>query len=185
MNRDLVRNALIALLGIVVVFLYMKTATALRLSEESAGAQAQLRDSLRLASESIDSLKALVPGLGEFMTSMQLHAAKLAYAEEHGNWPLADYELHELGEAIETAEALHAVKNNVNISAVLQSVANTQVPALGMAVAKKRPVMFAGAYAQTLAACNACHKAAGYEFIHIVPPMREPVSNQQWTPQSK
>ena len=32
----------------------------------------------------------------------------------------------------------------------------------------------------TEAACNSCHKAAGYGFIHIVKPIREPVVNQEW-----
>ena len=39
------------------------------------------------------------PGLGELMTLNQMRHAKLWYAGQSENWPLAEYELDELQEA--------------------------------------------------------------------------------------
>lgn len=33
---------------------------------------------------------------------------------------------------------------------------------------------------ETLSACNECHTAAGYKFIHIIRPSAPPVTNQKW-----
>jgi len=43
------------------------------------------------------------PGLGEFMTATQLRHAKLWFAGNAANWPLADYEIGELGEGFDDA----------------------------------------------------------------------------------
>src|SRR5437016_9224862 len=80
------------------------------------------------------------------------------------------------------AEALHARKNNVDITSVLQSVRQTQLQLVERAIGKKNIGAFKDAYGQTLSACNGCHRPAGYEFIHIIPPTGEPVTNQQWKP---
>ena len=45
------------------------------------------------AAAQIGSLREQVPGLGEYMTGLQLHMAKLWYAASASNWKLADYEL--------------------------------------------------------------------------------------------
>jgi hypothetical protein len=141
---------------------------------------AQMRDSLALLHQVVDSLKAQTPGLGEYMSTIQLHTAKLWFAGQAANWKLAKYEHDELEETIEAAEALHAKKNDVDISAVLRSVRKTQLPLIQQAIDKRSLRVFEGAYGETLAACNGCHQPAGYEFIHIIPPKREPVTNQLW-----
>ena len=41
------------------------------------------------------------PGLGEFMSSIQVHHAKLWFAGQNNNWKLADFEIHEIMEAVE------------------------------------------------------------------------------------
>ena len=41
------------------------------------------------------------PGLGEIMTLQQLRHIKLWFAGHGGNWPLADYELDDLGEGFD------------------------------------------------------------------------------------
>jgi hypothetical protein len=41
------------------------------------------------------------PGLGEFMSSIQVHHAKLYFAGQNNNWKLADFEIHEIMEAVE------------------------------------------------------------------------------------
>jgi hypothetical protein len=53
------------------------------------------------------------------------------------------------------------------------------------AIRQKRPSAFTSSYNQTLDACNACHRAAGYGFIHIVTPASQPVTNQRWEMSAK
>ena len=59
---------------------------------------AALQDSLKRAQADLASAKQAVPGLGEYMTAIQLHAGKLWFAAKALNWELADYELDELKE---------------------------------------------------------------------------------------
>src|SRR6476469_4520476 len=54
----------------------------------------------------IDSLKTQInnaykPGLGEFMSSIQAHHEKLWFAGTVENWQLADFEIHEIMEAVD------------------------------------------------------------------------------------
>lgn len=141
---------------------------------------ASVRDSLALVHRVVDSLKAQQPGLGEYMTTMQLHAAKLWFAAGAANWKLAGYELAELDETMVAAEALHARRDSVDVSSVLESVRRTQLPVIGQLLRTKSTGGFIDAYGQTLAACNGCHRPAGYGYIHIIIPASEPVTSQQW-----
>ena len=141
---------------------------------------AALEDSVRILRLQVDSLRQLSPGLGDYMTTIQLHAAKLWYAFMGANWELAEYEVNELNETIDAAKSLHAMKNNVNTASVLQSVQETQILTMRNAITSKDHQLFSAAYHQTLDACNGCHKSAGYGFISIVLPSAPPVSNQEW-----
>ena len=48
-----------------------------------------LRDSLKDVQQQLDQLKQQAPGLGEYMSTIQLHAAKLWFADGASNWDLA------------------------------------------------------------------------------------------------
>ena len=91
---------------------------------------AALQDSLKRVQAELGSAKEAMPGLGEYMTTIQLHAGKLWFAAKALNWELADYELDELKETMKAAKALNAEKNGVKISGVLDSVLQTQVAQL-------------------------------------------------------
>jgi hypothetical protein len=41
------------------------------------------------------------PGLGEFMSDIQMHHTKLWFAGQAQNWKLADFEIHEIMESID------------------------------------------------------------------------------------
>ena len=129
------------------------------------------------------ALKASAPGLGEYMTTIQLHSGKLWFAAKASNWELAGYELDELKETMEAAQSLREEKNGVKLSPVLDSVLKTQVAALEETLKAKNPAKFQKAYDETLASCNGCHADAGYKFIHIVRPATPPVTNQRWEPE--
>ncbi len=144
---------------------------------------ALLQDSLKDIRQQLDQLKQQAPGLGEYMTTIQLHAAKLWFAVGASNWELALYELDEMSETMDGARALHVFKNGLDISGVLQSVQETQLSLMRQAIATKTSSTFTSAYGETLDACNGCHRSAGYGFISIMPPTAPPVTNQRWAPQ--
>jgi hypothetical protein len=50
---------------------------------------AALQDSLKRAQADLATAKELAPGLGEYMTTIQLHAGKLWFAAKALNWELA------------------------------------------------------------------------------------------------
>lgn len=180
MNRNIPAIVAVVVLVLAVALHFLWVSSARKETRALNETVAQMRDSLALLHQVVDSLKAQTPGLGEYMSTIQLHTAKLWFAGQAANWKLAKYEHDELEETIEAAEALHAKKNTVDVSAVLQSVRQTQLPLIEEAIAKKSLRAFEDAYSQTLATCNGCHRPAGYEFIHIITPKREPVTNQQW-----
>lgn len=131
------------------------------------------------------ALKDAAPGLGDYMTTIQLHAGKLWFAAGAANWELAAYEVGELKETIETAERLEEEKNGVKISPLLDAVLKTQVAALEKAVKSGSTPQFQKAYDEMLDACNSCHAEAGYKFIRIVRPTVPPVTNQSWEPDAE
>jgi hypothetical protein len=184
MRQNAFVYAIMSLLVIAFVFLIVRI-TSIK-NESSAATDSlgiMINDvdrSVEILSYKLDSLKTLMPGLGEYMSTIQLHVTKLWFAARANNWGLAAYELNELEETAETVEKLHIFKDSVNVSSVIQSVRQSQMGLLGVAIKNRNPRSFNSAYDETLAACNGCHRAAGYGFIHIVTPTGEPVTNQQW-----
>jgi hypothetical protein len=95
--------------------------------EPNGGGLAALQDSLKRVEAELATAKESMPGLGDYMTTIQLHVGKLWFAAKASNWELAEYELDELKETMEAAKGLNAEKNGVKISGVLDSVLQTQV----------------------------------------------------------
>ena len=144
-----------------------------------------LREGLTRMQAGVKVQRELAPGLGEYMSTIQLHAGKLWFAARASNWKLAQYEIDELKETMQAARALNAEKNGVKISGVLDSVLQTQVAQLAAAAKAKNETVFLKSYDETLSACNGCHTEAGYRFIHIVRPSAPPVTNQRWEMSAK
>jgi hypothetical protein len=139
-----------------------------------------LRESLKLLQVELASAKQLAPGLGEYMSTIQLHAAKLWFSAKASNWELAAYELHELEETMETVTKLNVEKNGVKISNVMDAVLKTQINQLEESIKSKNYSAFQKSYDETLSACNGCHTESGHKFIQIVRPSAPPVTNQKW-----
>src|SRR5213594_188923 len=181
--------AIIALSVIIILFLLVRVVSlgseVQRLRERNDRELAALQDSLKRAQADLAIAKESMPGLGEYMTTIQLHAGKLWFAAKASNWELSQYELDELKETMEAAKGLNAEKNGVKISGVLDSVLQTQVAQLAESIKRKSPAEFQKSYDDTLSACNGCHAEAGYKFIHIVRPSSPPVTNQRWEMSAK
>jgi len=170
-----------AVLIVVLLFKINSLENKVRLiGEPNGSALSTLQNSVKLAQADANAAKELAPGLGEFMTTIQLHAGKLWFAAKAANWELAKYELDELKETMEPAKGLNEEKNGVKISNVLDSVLQTQVANLEKTMESKSQSAFKKSYDETLSACNGCHTEAGYKFIHIVRPTAPPVTNQKW-----
>jgi hypothetical protein len=74
------------------------------LGEPNSAGLASLQDSLKRVQAELATAKELAPGLGEYMTTIQLHAGKLWFTAKANNWELAQYELDELKETMEAAK---------------------------------------------------------------------------------
>ena len=176
--------SLVGLCMLMIIFLMIKTFVLGReveaLRSQSRAESTVLKESLERAQTELRAAKQPAPGLGEYMTTIQLHAGKLWFAAKAANWGLAGYELDELKETMEAAKALNAEKNGVKISDVLDAVLQTQIVQLGDSIKHRNASEFQQSYDDTLSACNGCHAAAGFKFIHIVRPSAPPVTNQKW-----
>lgn len=119
------------------------------------------------------------PGLGEFMFSIQVHHAKLWFAGKNQNWKLADFEIHEIMEAIDDINKFNTdrpeIKSLVMISPPLDSV--------NAAIEHKNPAAFKSGFILLTNTCNDCHQATGHGFNVIKIPDGPPVSNQIFKPE--
>ena len=172
----------LCLIGVIILlaWVWLLSSKVRSLQDRANQELAAYEDSLKSVQAEVTNVKEMAPGLGEFMTTIQLHAGKLWFAVKASNWELAEYELDELKETMEAAKGLNAEKNGVKISGVLDSVLQTQVAQLAESIKRKNAAEFQRSYDETLSACNGCHTEAGYKFIHIVRPVLPPVTNQKW-----
>ena len=168
------------LIGLLLLRVVGSDSRVRNLDQGNAGGLATLQDALKRVEAELATAKESMPGLGDYMTTIQLHVGKLWFAAKASNWELANYELDELKETMEAAKALNAEKNGVKISAVLDSVLQTQIADLAESIEHRSPVGLQKSYDETLSACNGCHTEAGYKFIHIIRPSAPPVTNQRW-----
>lgn len=131
----------------------------------------------------IDSLKSRLdnsyqPGFGEFMSSIQLHHAKLWFAGINNNWELADFEIHEIQESLDDIQQFNTdrleAKTIGMISPAIDSVSN--------AIKQKNQLLFKSCYTLLTNTCNNCHKATKHEFNVVTIPAIPPISNQSFKP---
>ena len=116
------------------------------------------------------------PGLGEFMSGIQVHHGKLWFAGNNENWKLADFEIHEIMEAVEDIQKYNTdrpeIKSIGMISASLDSV--------NAAIVKKDPAAFKSSFNILTNTCNSCHQSTDHGFNVIKVPDSPPYSNQEF-----
>jgi len=130
---------------------------------------------------------AYAPGLGELMTLQQMRHTKLWLAGEAGNWPLAAYEIKELGEGFDDIVKFHPTHEESPVApkdAIPRMVAGP-VAAISAAVAKKDPGGFEQSYDTLTKACNDCHQATNFGFNLVQRPAMNPYPNQVFAPAAK
>ncbi len=114
------------------------------------------------------------PGLGEFMSQIQVHHAKLWFAGKYSNWPLAEFEVGEIQEALDDIPKFCSDRPEVKSIDII-------VPAMDSvlaAVKAKDEIRFDSSFTLLTATCNDCHKATNHGFNMIKIPDIPPLSNQ-------
>lgn len=127
---------------------------------------------------------AYIPGLGEFMTAIQMRHSKLWFAGQARNWALAAYELDEIREGFEDIKEFHPIHEGspVPINELLPKLTDDPLTRLQRAVSSQNPEEFDGAFDSLTAACNACHQAENFGFNVITRPKANPFTNQDFAP---
>jgi len=118
-----------------------------------------------------------VPGLGDIMTAVQFRHIKLWFAAKDKNWDLARYELQQINRNLEEAVVLY---RGIPVNYVAAT--TDPIVAIGDAIKAQNVVQFTKGFDELTAACNACHKAIGRDFIVIQTPTAQPFSNQSFGP---
>jgi len=142
----------------------------------------QTKEPRQMQSE-IDSLqkqldKTYKPGLGEFMTVIQLHHAKLWFAGQDQNWPLANFEIHEIQESLDDIDEFCKDRPEVKSIGMLRP----PIGSVTEAVRQKNIQRFKSSFSLLTNTCNNCHKATDHGFNVVIIPTGPPVSNQDFLP---
>lgn len=120
------------------------------------------------------------PELGARMLELQLRHARLWSAGEGGDWTLVLFQVAELGEAaadIAKTNPDHAALQPARLADVMPAMLDPALKALRDSADHADRREFEAAYDRLSAACNACHVAAGHEFLVIGRPSTPVLDN--------
>lgn len=129
----------------------------------------------------IDSLQNKIdntykPGLGEFMSDIQVHHAKLWFAGINNNWKLADFEVGEIKESLDYIQKYCTDRPEVKAIGMIDG----PIDSISNAVQQKNLLLFKNSFTLLTNTCNNCHRATQHEFNVIIIPSAPPVSNQNF-----
>lgn len=92
--------------------------------------------------ERLKQLEAAAPGVGEIMSNIQLHFAKLHFAAHAGNWSLAKFEIDEIEENLNKAVALRPEENGIKLPDFVNAVLRPQLNSMKQAVEQRDTTLF-------------------------------------------
>jgi hypothetical protein len=138
-------------------------------------------DNTKVLQDRIDSLESKLadtykPGFGEFMSSIQVHHNKLWFAGQNKNWKLADFELHEIKEAVEAIVKYQTEREESKMIGML----NPALDSVDISIQQRNSALFKSSYISLTNTCNNCHRAANFEFNVVKIPDNPPFSNQDF-----
>lgn len=119
------------------------------------------------------------PGLGEFMSGIQVHHAKLWFAGMAGNWGLSDFETKEIRESIDDINLYCMDRPEVASIPMIKP----PLDSMDEAIRNKSIPQFKSAFILLTNTCNSCHRATKHEFNVIKIPDSPPFTNQVYQPQ--
>ncbi len=127
----------------------------------------------------IENLK---PGLGEIMTTIHLHHAKLYFSGQSENWELASYQLDEIKEGLDEATELHEHFKEVKTSLKdLRHLTDQSLADIETAIKEKNKSHFLTGFQRLTVSCNQCHQAADHGFIVVQAPTGPMFTNQRFS----
>jgi hypothetical protein len=137
---------------------------------------------IHLLQAKIDSLQKKTggykPGLGEFMSSIQVHHEKLWFAGINQNWKLADFEINEIKEAIEDIQNYCTDRPERTSLPMIDA----PIDSISRAIQQNDETLFKMQFITLTNTCNNCHKATDHGFNVIKLPDSPPFSNQEFKP---
>lgn len=116
------------------------------------------------------------PGFGEFMSNIQEHHSKLWFAGQNQNWKLADFEIHEIMEAVDDIQKYETDRPESKLIKMIEPA----IDSINRAIGQKDQAQFKRSFTFLTNTCNACHKAANFEFNVVEIPESLPFSNQDF-----
>jgi len=139
----------------------------------------QAPDNTQNLERRIDSLEKKLnnsykPGLGEFMSCIQVHHAKLWFAGKEGNWKLADFEINEIKEAVDDIQKYEQDRTETQQIPMLLPAIET----VNNAIKERDETKFRSSFSLLTTTCNNCHHNTAHEFNVITIPETPPFSNQ-------
>ena len=113
------------------------------------------------------------PGFGEFMSGIQAHHSKLWFAGQNQNWKLADFEIHEIMEAIEDIQKYETDRKESQLIGMIKPA----IDSINQAIKQQNPQHFKSSFTYLTNTCNSCHRAANFEFNMVKIPESLPFSH--------
>lgn len=114
------------------------------------------------------------PGLGEFMSNIQVHHNKLWFAGQNQNWKLADFEIKEIEESLADIKEYCADRPETKAIGMI----DPAMDSISNAIQQKNLSKFKSSFILLTTTCNACHQETNHEFNVIKIPDTPPFSNQ-------
>ena len=108
------------------------------------------------------------------MSSIQVHHEKLYFAGQNENWKLADFEIHEIMEAVDDIQHYATERTEVKELPMLLPVLDS----INEAIKKQDKNLFNRDVVILTNTCNECHKEVDYNFNRVKIPETPPFSNQ-------
>ena len=126
--------------------------------------------------------KSYIPGLEQFMNTIQTEHAKLWFAGDARNWELAAYQLAEIKEVMSDVQDLVPTFKNLPLAKMLDGVITGPIAEIEHALDARDFTKFSAGYGKLTEACNSCHQATGNHFIVIQRPTHPAFPNQDFRP---
>ncbi len=98
------------------------------------------------------------------------------FAGQNENWKQADFEVHEIIEAIEDIEKYQTERKKSQMIGMI----NPALDSVNIAIEQKNSELFKSGFALLTNTCNNCHRVVNFEFNVVKIPDMQPFSNQDF-----
>ncbi|HTJ13445.1 MAG TPA: hypothetical protein VL547_15530 [Dinghuibacter sp.] len=124
---------------------------------------------------------AYTPGFGELMLNIQIHHAKLWFAGDSANWPLAEYEESLIRSGFKKLSLYHGASADGRFLPMIVG----PLDSIDAAISLKDPSAFHRGFLLLTTTCNNCHVVTSHGFNAITVPVAPPIGNQRYSVPAK